>query len=501
MGKQALKGLRFLFCNPRLNPYDLRGESHAPGKWKSERAMNFGLLVVASYISKLGAEVTIADFEESPGKIETHLRAVDPHVVAVGNISCYGFLDTLDIVKRVKAADKGILTVVGGQNARLSEKLFAAAACSPDVLVSGAGEKALLDIGTAVLNSRRMTEVPNASWRHKSRMITVSGTAIPLEESAFLHYELYPGYRNFFPLVEESRGCPCRCNFCGNMGYGSRPPFYQRKDPRLLAKEVGHAFRTWRPTKEFPCVLMCASFGNHSGDTKEFLSLIRKKDMGTRFLAAMRVDAPWEAYAKEMGPLFDQVHLGLESGSPEILLRMKKTTSPGTYLRKASNAIRRLHGLGIHVACNFILGSPGENRRSLQETLGFLLSHRDSLDSLWGGACIEYPGCPISTDITRLEAELGTHRRIVSPYCDELQAYPLDPSHDFTFEQMAGMSQLLMKLFNSKAKFYEHYRWYPGPSSRKGDPLAFYPEEKFFKLLFKDTHPKDLAFTISGEKK
>ena len=83
-----LSGVRCLLVNLKIFPSDLRGEAHAPDKWKSERAMNFGLPVIATYLAKKGATVLIVDLEEDVISDEI-IQKFSPHIVGIGTISCY----------------------------------------------------------------------------------------------------------------------------------------------------------------------------------------------------------------------------------------------------------------------------------------------------------------------------------------------------------------------------------------------------------------------------
>lgn len=490
----ALDGLRCLLINPALFPTDLRGESHARGKWKSERAINFGLLVIASHLAKHGAEVTVVDLEETPDGLVPALHAATPHLVGIGNISCYGLLSTLDVISACRAMDPSIRVVVGGQNAALSLPLFQRASVQPDWLVAGSGEEAVLAIGRAVVDNVRL---PPMAGVHGMTPGTEPASAplspaVAADRSAFLLYDLWPQWRAFFPLIEESRGCPFSCSFCANEGVGGRN--YLGKSPDVIVREIERARALWGCSDEMPVVLMCANFGTHPAPTREFLTLMRAKRSQYRLLAAMRVDGRWAEYVALMGGVFDQIHFGLESGSPTILGRMGKAHEPHRYLSMAEQAFKAFHDQKIHVGCNFILGFPGENGSTVTETMSFLLKNRDNIDSLWGGALIEYPGSPFAARMDEYSASFGTRRRRVSDFCDRIGAYPIDPSSTYTHEQMAQLGLHLMKLFNGADTFYEHYRWYPGPRPSPENDLAFYGRDEFYDLFLEEQDGRSLGY-------
>jgi radical SAM superfamily enzyme YgiQ (UPF0313 family) len=81
------------------------------------------------------------------------------------------------------------------------------------------------------------------------------------DEASFLLYELYPEFRRFWPVIEESRGCPYRCSFCANSFH--RPPAIAFKSPRILIDELRRVYALYRGDGPLPVVLM-TSLDSHA---------------------------------------------------------------------------------------------------------------------------------------------------------------------------------------------------------------------------------------------
>jgi hypothetical protein len=176
---------------------------------------------------------------------------------------------------------------------------------------------------------------------------------------------------------------------------------------------------------------------------------------------------------------------------------MNKTINPKEYLKSAEKAFEAFKNKGIHVGCNFILGYPGENGQTLSETLKFLLNNKGYIDSLWGGSLIEYPGSPLVKQMDNFNKQFGTKREVLSPYSEMLESYPISPSYAFNFQQMSLLSTIIMKLFNTRTTFYEHYKWYPG---LVGNNATLLDEKSFYQLFLNNVERvEELGFDITRD--
>ena len=68
------------------------------------------------------------------------------------------------------------------------------------------------------------------------------------------------------------------------------------------------------------------------------------------------------------------IDLGLETASPQQLLRMGKTSKPDQYLRKASEVLKNCAAHGIWVKVNVLLYA-GETHITIDETIAWLRNH------------------------------------------------------------------------------------------------------------------------------
>jgi len=82
----------------------------------------------------------------------------------------------------------------------------------------------------------------------------------------------------------------------------------------------------------------------------------------------------------------DNLYLGVESGSQEILKRLKK----GIQLSQVERAFQLARKAGIKTQAFFMMGGPGETKETLKETIDFAV--RLDPDNAQFAAAVPYPG-------------------------------------------------------------------------------------------------------------
>lgn len=480
-----------VLVNPHIFPYDFRGE----GEWNSNRAFNYGLLSIATYMHKKEISVDILDLEgvrEPLVKLEKYLQKETPRFVGVGCISALSYLPTLEIAKYVKTVDPQIYVCVGGQHTRfIIEDVFKESNNSIDIVATGEGEETVRQIYSWLNGDINLSGVGGIAVKRNNRIvITPPNKPVDYGEISPIEYSLYPNYKDLFPLIEDSRGCPYRCNFCSNENvFGSRIRF---KDPDIIVEEI-HRIAGLYETESLPLIFYNSIFGVNPKIAKEIITKIKKSKLDVRFLTSTRVDSGWKVYVNNLEGLCDQMHFGLESASPEILLRMGKTRNPERYINSAKEAVREFHRRGVHVALNILTGFCGENEKTLKETEDFLEENREYIDSIRSHPLMLFPGSPFSHKIREFEEDFGSNISR-NKYSDRIHAYPVDATNDFTFEDAIEYGKELMQRFNSFEKFYGYYKWLVGPV-QEDNGIGFLKEEEFAKLL-KGIEPSKYDFGV-----
>jgi anaerobic magnesium-protoporphyrin IX monomethyl ester cyclase len=151
------------------------------------------------------------------------------------------------------------------------------------------------------------------------------------------------------------------------------------------------------------------------------------------------------------------VDLGLESASPQILLRMNKTSTPDSYLKAATGVLKKAFENGIIIKLN-LLFYIGETRNTLSETITFLDSNRDYIQSISAYPFILYPGVRDNLDIqTQLSQHGGSFD--ISGKWEERHLIAINPSAQFSYAELQHIGTLFGQSYQSINTFFDQKRF------------------------------------------
>jgi len=191
--------------------------------------------------------------------------------------------------------------------------------------------------------------------------------------------------------ILTSRGCPARCTFCANYVTGRRFRFRSAAD---VVAELRAAHLATGATF-FPC-WDDALTANRARLFELCATLEREIDFPLGWSAITRasmVDRPLLEAMARAGCV--SVNFGVESGDDEILRRIKKGITTATVVR----ALEWAKELGLHTACNFMLGFPEETAVHVERTRRFMERIAPLVDAFSTlGVVVPFPGTPLYED-------------------------------------------------------------------------------------------------------
>jgi radical SAM superfamily enzyme YgiQ (UPF0313 family) len=311
-------------------------------------------------------------------RLERYLRRHRPDVLG---FQCYTF--DLPFIRRAlemaKRAQPGIVTLVGGPHPSAIPEEMMAAEPRVDYLFAGEAEiglPRLLDVLDG--GSGRLDTVPGLHWRDQGRIRANPGALTEdLDDLGMPAWDLirpdtYPecqhgAFYEQFPIapIMVTRGCPCRCAFCtGSVVSGRR---IRRRSAGHVLGELRHLYERFG-IREFHVV--DDNFTADPEQAKTFLRQLKAADLKMTWAVpnGVRLDTLDEellALMKDTGLYL--VSVGVESGSDRILAAMRKGTTTAR-IRQQMDRVRRA---GIDIAGFFVLGFPGETRRTILDTIRF----------------------------------------------------------------------------------------------------------------------------------
>jgi len=328
-----------------------------------------GLAYLAAALEEAGIAVKVLDCVVSPFSddlLSSLLEEFKPDLAGATAVSMT--VDhALTVLERIKSLEPGVITVLGGPHATFCAADILASFPQVDAVVRGEGERALVELAHAVQDRSPWRWVPGIAFRKKDRIIATDPP--PLADLN----ELPPPARHGIPLgryralgmpvsMTTSRGCPFKCIFCvGRKMVGAKVRY---RDPVRVVDEMAAlnqlGFHQINLADDLftanrnHCLAVCNEIMDR-GLEVNWTSFARVDTVTQKILASMRRAG------------CTTISFGIESGSPEMLRRIKK----GITLKQARTAMQRCLDCGIDPHASFILGLPGETPQTLRQTLDF----------------------------------------------------------------------------------------------------------------------------------
>ena len=237
----------------------------------------------------------------------------------------------------------------------------------PECLIEGA-LKCLEKDGLKVESLRNAPGLMLNLPEGQTRTLDV-GKMPPPDELPFPAYHLLPGLDAYhtgvlrppFTVVQTSRGCPYTCSFCafGKLPWRTRAIENVVAELEWLKKDYG--------VQEF--LFFDDVLTLDKKRTQKLCNLMIEKGLGMQWVCCTRannVDHDLLKLMKQAG--CKEIAFGIESGSDEVLA----DTTKGVTKDQIRQAAKWCHELGILFYGLAIIGLPGENEKSVQDTIDFI---------------------------------------------------------------------------------------------------------------------------------
>ena len=185
-----------------------------------------------------------------------------------------------------------------------------------------------------------------------------------------------------------SRGCPFQCTFCAVHQTMGRK--WRIKSPERVVAEI----ITLKERHDLEGIWFKDSIFNLDREwVKEFCRIMIERKVEITWQALTRVDLIDEEELRLMKKAgLTQLDLGIETGSPKSLLRLKKGITVGGITEKVRLAKKYVKVFGF-----FMIGIPGENEADVEQT--FQLAKRLDLDRWTWSIYSPLPGSVLYDDL------------------------------------------------------------------------------------------------------
>jgi radical SAM superfamily enzyme YgiQ (UPF0313 family) len=315
------------------------------------------------------AEVLDAFLERlTPQEVADRVARTGVEVVGLSAMT-HTWLDCLLVARAVRAAAPEVRIVVGGPHVSLYP-LESLEHPEVDYIVIGDGEvplTALLDrLAEGGLETGDLPGVMRRGDARKPRYFHPHMADLPIPDRRFTPWRRYASVVSRRPpttTVMSSRGCPYHCSFCSTAG----GKLYRANPAARVAEELEHCVGLG--IREF--LFFDELFTYDRQRVLDLCGLIRGRGLDISWDVRSRVDRVDPEMLKAMaGAGCHRIQYGVESGTERVLGILKK----GIHLDQARQALRWTREAGIATYADFMIGSPGETREEILETMRFARS-------------------------------------------------------------------------------------------------------------------------------
>jgi len=374
-------------------------EEIVQGAWYRMPLLGLGYL--AGYLRARGVKVGIVDamFDRLTLE-ETVRRVVDaaPRLVGLTAMT-HEIRRAAEVARAIRRQLPGAIFVIGGPHCTALPERTLEEFDVFDFGVFGEGEETLLELWSALAKREQEKEKDEAVleriaglvWRrgggnsggeivrNKPRPWIQDLDALPQPA-----WDLY-GPSEVYQIF-ASRGCPFQCIFCMRV-LGDEARF---RSPKNVADEFEAVVERYHPRQ---IDFSDETFTLRRGWTLEICDELIRRGLHrkVRWFANGRVNTVDEELLRRMREAgCVRIGFGIESGNEEILRAAQK----GTTVVQVEKAIAACKRVGLEVEAFYILGFPGETRRTALDTIR--LAARLNTTTAAFGIMVPYPGTRVA---------------------------------------------------------------------------------------------------------
>ena len=333
--------------------------------------MPLGIASIAAYVKEKGYSVGLLDAQAEKLSLEQIKRRIEelkPEIVGVTSMTPTVH-DDLAIARLAK--EKGCYTVLGGPqiNAMPRETMkfdFV------DFGILGEGEYPMYRLIQAIEGKIEYSEVPGLIFKDANKDIIYAEPYVhpDLDKIPFPARDLLP-VKKYFSLISNGRlttispgrGCPFHCGFCFKQPTDKNVRF---RNPKKVADEIEEVINEFSISEiDFVSDTLTLK--------REFIenlcNEILERKINISWIAPTRVDCVDPDLLKLMKRAgCRSLRFGVESGSPQILESMNKSTN----IEKVVKAFQWTKQAKIETFAYLIIGYLNETEETVKETLQFV---------------------------------------------------------------------------------------------------------------------------------
>lgn len=339
-----------------------------------------GLMYIAAYLRNAGADVSILDTKqmqyERPSLLRRSIKEIrevvklkvkkqEPELIGITSATI-SYIPATQIAKASKEASPSSKVVIGGVHVTFTAHETLKECPWVDIVVRGEGERPMLELA----EGKTLSKIEGISYRNNGKIVdNPIGEPLPPDEIPMPAYDMLDMTKYAYVVLMCTRGCPHECSFC------ELPFIHGRKIRCRSAKKISEELElalSLNPNLEIR--YEDEFMGLQMERTSEILDVVKSKNI-SQFRAATRPDGLNKEILKKLKAAgCTNLYVGMESGSDEVLRFNKR----GITVSKIIEIAEMCEKNEMLFHSGFILGLPGENKDTLQQTLEVALKCCDA---------------------------------------------------------------------------------------------------------------------------
>jgi radical SAM superfamily enzyme YgiQ (UPF0313 family) len=361
-------------------------------KRRSTLHFPIGLGIIAACLAKSGKQFHIYDSYVN-GTTEKFLLFIDhmkPDVILLsGFLGNFGYGYLKDIAEKLKSIHPQAFIILGGAMATSIPKLLMEKTLI-DIVVVGEGEITIIQLLTALEKKSDLSTVEGIWFRNPSKNIIFTGNRrrisnldvypFPLYEAfSIKKYLAYLKKTNRCWEISSSRGCYNGCKFCKRI-FGREITAYS---PEAVVNHMNYVSRKFGINR---FNFVDDNFLSNAERLENFIRLLENNHNNYQWRFQGRVDQISPVQVEKMlkvGLL--SINFGVESGSQNMLAEYGKNLD----IKITRNTLSSISYM-VEIYVSFIVGGPGENWATINETREFIKKAR--IRNVSAGILTLFPG-------------------------------------------------------------------------------------------------------------
>lgn len=404
--------LRILVINPKTSHAKNIVRDVLYGCWCTGKRIGgasvppFALLQIATVLRDDGNQVAFLDAQAEQKEIDAVLPLVESIDLVACSTSTMSFQEDADYLRRLKSHNPNLKTLIFGSHPTFMPQ-YALSHAGVDIIVRHEPEYIVRDLCRAMRSRGDWQGTRGIGFRDNNKQIQLTQEypfiedldELPLPDVTLLP----PGIDYFNPIVRRlpymtvstSRGCPGKCTFC-------TAPYFDGKKVRFQSLDY---------MKRLTRYLVHEGYREIYFRDDTFFVDKRRDHAYCRWLMDEKIDVTWLGNARvsmideETMTLARQagchtVKFGIESGSQEILDRIKK----GYKVEEAHNVFDVANRIGLNTHAHVMIGNPGDTLETIKGTVEYVKQLNPTTATF--GICTPYPGTPLFAEVAKAHPEI-----------------------------------------------------------------------------------------------